>query len=144
MVKKFRFLILLIIAMAFASCFRQQVAETEYTEFVYDNESEAVSVYEPTLAPTSAPSEFVSVPVTMQNCSARFFPITGVITDFNEPISEDGAVALDVEWFEIEIEKMDGTPAIIAGVHTTDFIFGSKPEIGMEITAFVGAEYLPV
>jgi len=79
----------------------------------------------------------------MQNCSSRFYPVTGVITDFYGPVSEDGEVAWDVEWFKIEIEKTDSTLAIIAGVHTTAFIFGSKPEIGMEITSFV-PNYLPV
>ncbi|MCL1863277.1 MAG: hypothetical protein FWF78_06910 [Defluviitaleaceae bacterium] len=123
-----------------------------YIEVVYNDESEAHLAPEPTLAPWeihSAPTllpesqEPISVPIVWEGYSCGLFSVTGVITDFCGPVSENGIVPWDVEWFTFEIEKADGTPAIIAGVHTTAFIFGSKPEIGMEITAYVAYD-LPI
>jgi len=61
----------------------------------------------------------------------------GVIHDFSGLISDDGIVPWFNDWFEIEIERDDGTIAIVVGMHGTAF-FG-VPTVGAEITAYIAA-----
>ena len=64
-------------------------------------------------------------------------PVRGVITSWYGPVGDDGAVPWYVEWVEIGITKEDGTTATIVGIHSTGFFFGVRPEVGMEVVAYV-------
>jgi len=90
---------------------------------------------EPTLTPTPVPTEMplpTEVPPTR-----NFTSVTGVITNVEGPVDKDGSVPWYVDWLRIDIEKDDGTPAVIIGVHQTAYLFGSKPTVGMAVEAFI-------
>jgi len=154
MKKIFLGLALMIVILAFSSCSGGSSAEDEYTaeESVEEEYTEAEHndyvtsdfeqepLYEPEQEQPYIPeSEIVTENDTViwPSHSRRLIPITGIITNFYGPISEDGTVPWDIEWFEIEIIKDDGSPAIIIGMHGTGFFFGGKPVPGMEIVAYI-------
>jgi len=70
----------------------------------------------------------------------HFMVVEGIILDFEGPVNADGTVPWYVDWFTIEIEQADGTPATIVGVHQTAFLFGTKPTVGMAVRAYITAD----
>jgi len=134
--KKYFFCIALTLILT--SCATQRDADPSIHEPPVELPRMVTPLPEPTPSPPSQPtSEIVKWPTPLR----RLFPVTGVITDFYGPLTEDGTVTWDADWFEINIKKPDSTPAIIVGVHSTAFIFGSKLQIGMEVTAYVLYDY---
>ena len=132
--KKIIFLLVLMIAI-FASCSAQNILDDEIVDIAIEPPYEFI----PEQIPIYATEPPVTAIVTLQphSCSCQLTPIRGVIIDFYGPVSEYGTVPWDNEWFEIEIEKEDGTPAIIVGMHYTQFFFDGKPTSGTEITAYI-------
>jgi hypothetical protein len=99
--------------------------EHEEHEIIFANES---------------PPEPTFETITWQSSSLTLEVVTGIITDFRGTVSDDGTVPSSADWIELEIEKDDGTTAIIAGMNSTGFIFGRKPTHGMEITAYIAQD----
>jgi len=143
--------LLILSVLAFSSCTEQRGTDDDYSEetvhlgYGYNGADEPCMVQEPTDEPEpqqpyeSMPEAAADI-VTWHTSSHCLVPIKGVVTGFYGPVSDDGTVPWYVEWFEIEIQKEDGISAIIIGIHTTGFFFGSKPVPGMEIVAYVALD----
>jgi hypothetical protein len=133
------FFALVIFALVFSGCSRRRDADAEYNEETQATYAEESPPELTPPAPTPEPPPPITETVTWQSHSRRLVSVTGIVTDLYGPVSEDGTVPWDIDWFEIRIEKDDGTPAIIVGVNDTVYIFGSMPQIGMEVTAYIEA-----
>ena len=70
----------------------------------------------------------------------RFIAISGVVTAVDGPMDENGVVPWYIEWFRIEIEKEDGTPAVIIGINQTAFLFDGVPVPGAPVRAYVRSD----
>jgi len=91
-----------------------------------------VDVAEPTPSPSPTPEPLSILP-------PHFIAVEGVIIDVEGPVDENGVVPWYVDWFRIDIEKEDGSPAAIIGVHQTAFLFGTMPVAGMAVKAYIPA-----
>ena len=75
--------------------------------------------------------------IELEILEPNFLTITGVITNFEGPVNDDGSIPWYVDWFRFEIETEDGDPAVIIGVHYTAFMLGSTPAVGMRVTGYI-------
>ena len=73
----------------------------------------------------------------IEHAEPLHFVITGTIVSAEGFLHEDGSVPWYMDWFRLEIEKDDGSPAIIIGVHQTAYIFSSAPSPGMSVKAYI-------
>ena len=89
----------------------------------------------------SGVAELPSTPIgiTEDNKDAKpsLITLSGTITDFSGPVGKGGFVPWYVEWFTIDIEKENGDPATIIGLHKTAYIFGDMLAIGMHVEAYL-------
>jgi len=130
-----------LVALVFSGCLRRGVVDecNEVLETILIQEP----LYDPVVEEDVYDKEVEYAYVSLRNVtkwprpSRLLVPVAGVVTSFYGPMAEDGTVPWYIEWFEIEIEKDDGTPAIIIGLHDTGFIFGSRLESGMEVVAYI-------
>jgi hypothetical protein len=123
--------LLILLILIFASCGRNEITENEITENEIQISEREVTETEIT------PHEPSSEIVTWISHSRRLTRISGIVTSISGPISSGGVVPWDAEWVEIEIERHDGTPATIVGMHGTVFIFEAAPQLGTELVAIV-------
>lgn len=127
-----------------SACTARNVYDVENeTAVIISQEEPQMPVATPIPTPAPMPARYSFAPrtrptprptigeITWQPPSRPLVTVAGVITHVS------GMPTNNTDWFEIEIEKPDGTPAIIAGMNSTGFFFGENPTHGMEIVAYI-------